>query len=275
MAMSVLFSTVALAASEPATIQVWPQLAPGEQTANAGRVLDDHGGNVIRLTDVTGAQLLLFRAEGKGPHPAVLVCPGGGYEILAADLEGSEVARWLNGLGYTAAVLHYRVPNKRDGAFQDGQRALSLLRARAGEFGIDPKHLGVLGFSAGGHLAARLAAGFGTRAYTPVDESDRTICRPDFALLIYPAYLLDPATGQPVAEVKPRAGMPPMFLTQTQDDPHFCVSVYAAALEQVGVPAHCVVYAVGGHGYGLRLSTSQPAHHWSDEAAAWLREQVK
>ena len=274
MAMSVLLAPV-LAAPEPVTVQVWPKFAPGETTSDAGRVTDDHGGNVTRLTDVTGPQLLLFRAEGNGPHPAVMVCPGGGYGILSVDLEGAEVARWLNGLGLTAAVLHYRVPGKREGAFQDGQRALSLLRARAGEFGIDPKHLGVLGFSAGGHLSARLAAGFGTRAYAPVDDADKANCRPDFALLIYPAYLMDAATGQPAAEVKPRADMPPVFLTQTRDDQYLCAPAYAAALEQAHVSVHCVVYAAGGHGYGLRLPASQPAHAWADEAAAWLRQQVR
>ena len=256
-------------------MNVWPELAPGEQTADAGRVTEDASNNVTRITDVANPQLFVYRAEGNGPHPAVLVCPGGGYQILAADKEGTEVARWLNGLGYTAAVLHYRVPDKREGAFQDGQRALSLLRTRADEFGIDLKRLGVLGFSAGGHLSARLAVGFGTHSYAPLDKIDTASCRPDFALLIYPAYLMDAATGQPAAEVKPRADMPPVFLTQTQDDSHLCAPAYADALKQVGVSAHCIVYADGGHGYGLRLPDTQPAHAWPDEAAAWLREQVR
>jgi acetyl esterase/lipase len=249
-------------ATEPTTVNVWPGLAPGETTSSPGRVTDDRSGGVSRLTDVTQPQLHLYPASGTGPHPTVVVCPGGGYGILAADLEGSEVARWLNTLGFTAAVLDYRVPNKREAAFQDGQQALSLLREHAADYDIDPHHLGVLGFSAGGHLAARLAA---------TGQAD---ARPDFALLIYPAYLIDKATGSPAAEVRPTAGMPPVFLMQTRDDPYLDAPAYAAALQAAGVPAHAVIYDTGGHGYGLRLHADQPAHAWSDEAAAWLKQQV-
>ena len=198
------------------TLDVWPGLAPGEQTQQTGTATP--GGGITRLSDVTRPQLLLFPALGRGPHPAVMVCPGGGYSILAIDLEGTEIAQWLNGLGFTAAVLYYRVPNKRDGAFQDGQRALSLLRSRATEFGIDPHRLGVLGFSAGGHLSARLACGYGTRSYTPIDAADKASPRPDFAALIYPAYLLDP-TGVPAPEVRPHAGMPPPFSPRPRTTP--------------------------------------------------------
>ncbi len=261
-------------AGEPQTINIWPGLAPGETTANPGEVQPDQHDNVTRLSNVTEPQLLVFRADGPGRHPAVLVFPGGGYGILAADLEGSDVARWLNGLGCSAFVLHYRVPNKREAAFQDAQRALSLLRSRSGEFGIDSWHIGVLGFSAGGHLAARLATGYDRRAYSAVDAVDKTSCRPDFALLIYPAYLMDKSSGQPVPEVKPHAGMPPVFLTQTRDDPYFDAADYADAVRQAGIAAECVLYDKGGHGYGLRLPADQPAHRWSAEAADWLRQQT-
>lgn len=189
------------------------------------------------------------------------------------DLEGTEIAQWLNGLGFTAAVLEYRVPNKRAGAFQDGQRALSLLRERAVELGIDPHHLGVLGFSAGGHLAARLASGFGTRANAPIDAADKAGVRPDFALLIYPAYLLE-AMGQANDPVKPHADMPPMFLTQTMDDGFLDAPEYATELEDAGVPTRVAFYATGGHGYGLRSPKDKPVHGWTDEAAAWLKEQT-
>ena len=206
----------------PMIIDVWPSLAPGETTRETGT--SETTGGVTRLTDITQPRLLLYPAAGKGPHPAVMVCPGGAYSILAIDLEGTEIAHWLNGLGFTVAVLQYRVPNKREGAFQDGQQALSLLRSRARELGIEPHHLGVLGFSAGGHLCARLAC-----ATEPRDA------RPDFAGLIYPAYLLD-AAGVPAPEVKPHAGMPPLFLMQTQDDPYLDAPAYATALQDVGVP---------------------------------------
>ena len=243
----------------PMTIDVWPGLAPGETTRDPGKF--ETSGGVTRLGDVTQPKLLLFPAAGKGPHPAVMVCPGGGYAMLAMDLEGTEVAHWLNGLGFTAAVLEYRVPGKREGAFQDGQQALTLLRSRAKELEIDPHHLGVLGFSAGGHLSARLACASGPRS-----------ARPDFAALIYPAYLLD-AAGLPAPEVKPHAGMPPLFLMQTQDDQYLDAPAYATALQDVGVSTTTAFYAHGGHGYGLRLAVDKPAHAWASEAAEWLKKQ--
>lgn len=241
------------------TIDVWPGLAPGETTRDTGTSETTDG--VTRRTGITQPRLLLYPAAGHGPHPAVLVCPGGGYSISAMDLEGTEVAHWLNGLGFTAAVLEYRVPGKRDGAFQDGQQALTLLRSHAKELGIDPHHLGVLGFSAGGHLCARLAC-----------ASEPSPARPDFAALIYPAYLLD-AAGLPAPEVKPHAGMPPLFLTQTQDDPYLDAPAYAAALRDAGVSTTAAFYSQGGHGYGLRLPPHEPAHAWAAEAAEWLKQQ--
>ena len=260
----------ALSDASPTVVNVWPGPAPGETASQTGTSKTE--GGVTRMTDVTQPQLLVFRPEGKGPRPAVMVCPGGGYGILATDLEGTEVAHWLNGLGYVAAVLHYRVPGKREGANQDAQRALSLLRSRAGEFGIDPKRLGVLGFSAGGHLAARLAAGYAQRAYPAMDAVDQTSCRPDFALLIYPAYLMDKDSGRPAPGVQPQSNMPPMFLMQTLDDSYLDVPAYAKALGAAGVESRAVTYEKGGHGYGLRLPADQPAHAWANEAAAWLRQ---
>lgn len=267
---ALLLAQPVLAENSPLTINVWPGLAPGESASQTGTSKTE--GGVTRMSDVTQPQLLVFRPEGKAPHPAVMVCPGGGYGILATDLEGTEVAQWLNGLGYVAAVLHYRVPGKREGAIQDAQRALSLLRSRAGEFGIDPGRLGVLGFSAGGHLSARLAAGYAKRTYTAIDAVDSVSCRPDFALLIYPAYLMDKDTGQPAPEVQPQAGMPPVFLMQTLDDPYLDVPAYAKALQAAGVENRAVTYDKGGHGYGLRLPADQDAHAWAAEAAAWLRQ---
>lgn len=259
------------AGESPVTMNIWPHLAPGETTMETGRVTDDHSGNVTRLTDITAPQMIVYGLPGGSAHPAVLVFPGGGYSILASDLEGSEIAQWLNSLGFVAAVLHYRVPNNRAGAYQDAQRAVSLLRAQATKWGIDPHRLGVIGFSAGGHLAARLASSAGERTYAPVDASDRESDLPNFALLIYPAYLTQP-DGQIAPEVRPLRTMPPMFLAQTRDDPYLDAPAYAAALEADGVPTRCVIYDTGHHGYGLRLPPSVPAHYWPKEAAAWLRQ---
>ena len=252
----------------PITVDVWPGLAPGETTRDVGKT--EKSGGILRMSDVTRPQLLVFAAPGAGSHPAVMVCPGGGYSILALDLEGTEIAQWLNGLGITAAVLEYRVPDKREAALADAQRALSLLRSRSRAFGIDPRRLGVLGFSAGGHLAARLSVGSAVRAYAPIDAVDRADDRPDFTLLLYPAYLLDGA-GRIAPEVKPHTEMPPTFLTQTMDDPFLDAPEYASALEAVGVQTRGAFYAAGGHGYGLRATQDKPVHEWPDEAAAWLR----
>lgn len=246
-------------AAPPTVIDVWPGLAPGETTREPGK--SETSGGVTLLGNVTQPRLLLYPAAGQGLHPAVMVCPGGGYSMLSMDLEGTEIAHWLNGLGFTAAVLEYRVPGKREGAFQDGQQALTLLRSRAKELGIDPHHLGVLGFSAGGHLCARLACAAEPRE-----------ARPDFAALIYPAYLLGTA-GLPALEVKPHTGMPPLFLMQTQDDPYLDAPAYATALRDVGVSTTTAFYAHGGHGYGLRLPPEQPAYAWAAEAASWLKKQ--
>ena len=276
--MTLLAISPALAGAAPintAPINVWPGLAPSERSASPGRISDDHSGNVKRLTDVTQPQIIAFPVSGPEPHPAVLVLPGGGYSILSIDLEGDDIARWLNGLGFSAFVLHYRVPDNRTGAFQDAQRAMSLLRARSKEYDIDPKRLGILGFSAGGHLAARLASGFGTRAYPTVgDAADAESCRPDFCVLVYPAYLVDAKTGLIAAEVQPHKDTPPTFITQTRDDPYFDADAYADALVQAGVPTAKAIYPKGGHGYGLRLPAADEAHAWSTEAGKWLQTQA-
>lgn len=264
----------ALAAPPPVTLTVWPGVAPGEQTLNTGRADTDPQSHITRLNDITCPQLIVYRPDQEMSRPAVVVCPGGGYQILARDLEGTEIARWLNSQGFVAVVLFYRVPGKRDAAFQDVQRAVSLVRSRAQEFGVDRRRVGVLGFSAGGHLAARLAAGYATPTYARVDKADRFSCRPDFAMLIYPAYLMDKAIDQPATEVRPHLGMPPIFLTQTRDDPYLDAPAYAEALTRAGVSNHCVIYDVGGHGYGLHLPPDQAAHRWPDEAARWLHEQA-
>lgn len=263
----------ALAKPAQKTIDVWPNMAPGETTSNTGRV-EPGTDDIVRLTDVSRPQLEIFGADPHKTRPGVLICPGGGYEILAMDLEGTEVAKWLNTQGYVAAVLTYRVPGKRDAAYADIQRAMSLLRSQSPQFGINPRQLGVLGFSAGGHLAARLSTGYGAKSYAPVDSADAVSCRPDFTVLVYPAYLIDKSTGTPAPEVTPHEGMPPFFMVQTQDDPYLDIQDYSKALNQAHVETNTVVYPVGGHGYGLRAPASEAVHTWKDMAAAWLKVQT-
>jgi len=265
------------AGTTPTVFNIWPGNAPGETSSSPGTSEEDSSGKygkITKLSDVTQPQLFWYPAPGpKRPRPTIVICPGGGYWILATDIEGSEVAAWINSLGYNAAILHYRVPNRRDGALQDAQRTLSLLRAKAGSLGIDARHVGILGFSAGGHLAARSSCA-DSRTYDAVDASDKFSCRPDFALLIYPAYLWDKTAGQPAHEVRPHEGMPPMFLAQTRDDDLFDAEDYAGALKSVGVADQAMIYAKGGHGYGLRLDASLAAHNWPTEAATWMKREI-
>lgn len=263
------------ATDDTTVISLWPGTPPyaaadtfGTETAQPAR-----GDNVIRLTNVSHPTLTIYPAKTTGsPTPAVLICPGGGYHILAMNLEGTELAAWFNSLGITAAILKYRVPQNRKGAFADGQRALGLLRARAKEWHIDPEHIGVMGFSAGGHLSARLSTHFHQRSYQPVDDYDATSCRPDFAMLIYPAYLVD-QQHRIAPEVLVDNGTPPAFLVQAQDDPIGVRNTlyYYASLTRHGIPAEIHLFATGGHGYGMRSPASRPISHWPDLCKTWLQ----
>lgn len=286
---------------EPARIvPVWPDpdAAPGENPrAPVGpeRVLPDQPGQrvVRRITDVARPEIAHYPAPGdRANGAAVLVCPGGGYNILAWDLEGVEVAQWLNSLGVHAFVLKYRVPRRPEqpkhlAPLRDAQRALSLLRARADEFRIDPARLGILGFSAGGHLAATAATNADRRAYQPLDQIDDASCRPDFAILVYPAYLVgeippdqrDKHAEKPIEqrlalapEIRIGPDSPPMFLAHAQDDPLTPENSVAAflALKAAGVPAELHVYAHGGHGFGLRPAKDPAPASWPRQAAAWM-----
>jgi len=208
----------------------------------------------------------------------VLVCPGGGYHILAMDLEGTEVCDWLNSIGVTAVLLKYRVP-KREGLerhtapLQDAQRALGLLRSRAKEFSLDPQRIGAIGFSAGGHLIAALASSAAQRAYPLMDAADAVSCRPDFNIVIYPGYLVLKDEADKInPSVQVTTNHPPTFLAMAQDDPVRVENavLYYLALKQAGVPSELHVYPTGGHGYGLRRS-EHFVTTWPDRAADWMR----
>ena len=243
---------------------------PGNAAKEAERELPPKGDGFHRITNVSRPTLEIFHAPQKeAPAPAVIVCPGGAYSYVVIDKEGTEIAAWLNRAGYTALVLKYRVPNNREGALQDLQRALSLTRARANEWKIDPARLGVIGFSAGGNLAAKASTQFDQRAYAPVDTADQQSCRPDFTMLVYPAYL---ETGGVVApDLNLKAKIPPTLIVHNDDDtPHVPGSkVYDAALTEAGVPHQFLHYKTGGHGYGLHCTKEAKA--WPDAAVEWLR----
>ncbi|MFM8468600.1 MAG: alpha/beta hydrolase [Limisphaerales bacterium] len=284
---------ISVPAAAPVPIPLWPKEVPGEKeklgeekdtsTEKSGKVA---GRPLIRLGNVSQPTITIFRApKDKDTGAAVIVCPGGGYSILAYDLEGSEVCEWLNSIGVTGVLLKYRVPKrpgleKHTAALQDAQRAVGLVRARAAECGVDPKRIGMLGFSAGGHLAAAASTNYEKRTYEPVDEADKVSCRPDFALLIYPAYLSvkakdkeKEAEAEPIAPELPiTANTPQTFLTMTEDDgvrvegPIY----YYLALKRAKVAAEMHLYPTGGHGYGLR-----PSEHgvttWPQRAGEWMK----
>jgi acetyl esterase/lipase len=259
-------------------IPLWPKGVPGEK-GDIGEEKSETKGNVTRISNVTRPTLTVFPAPANhNTGTAVVICPGGGYNILAWDLEGTEVAEWLNTLGVTGIVLKYRVPVRKGqerhaAPLQDAQRAIGVVRHRASEWGIAPHRIGILGFSAGGHLSATLCTNYDKRTYERVDDADDVSCRPDFAVLIYPAYLTAGKENDTLApELKVTKETPPTFIAYTEDDPlHVeCGLVYYLALKKAGVPAEMHLYPKGGHGYGLRSSPNLVST-WPKRAEEWLR----
>ena len=259
------------------TVHLWPGKVPLEtQEKHPAVVTDNRKNNVTRLTDVTDPAFVVYEAPAANSLGAgVVVCPGGGYHILAVDLEGYEIAEWLNSLGFTAFVLQYRVPEKEEGALQDIQRALRIVRSRAGEWDLDPAKLGVLGFSAGGSLAARASTRYTDTTYSPIDAADTFSCRPDFSMLIYPAYLDRGEERALTPELRIDENTPPMFIFATADDYHGnSALVMATALRDYKVPIELHFLAEGGHGYGLRPG-NVAADTWPPLAAKWLKKVIE
>ena len=267
------------------TIPLWPHGAPGAQPKPAPEIdttsAKDHtvaGRPVIRLGNVSTPTLTLYTPAGKNTGAAVVVFPGGAYHILAIDLEGTEVCDWLNSAGITCILLKYRVPDsgpypKSSAALQDAQRALGIVRSHAEEWHIDPHRIGVLGFSAGGHLSAALSTHFDQRLYDAVDAADQLSCRPDFAVIIYPGYLaLSEQNFAANPEIHVTDKTPPSFILQAEDDPVHVenATVYFLELKNAKVPAEMHLYAEGGHGYGLRRS-ELPVTNWPLLVEGWLR----
>jgi acetyl esterase/lipase len=277
----------AAAPPTPLVIDLWPGQPPGEAVTlepEADRTKPQDplvaGRRVARIGNVSTPQLHVYRPAAEADTgAAVIICPGGAHAILAWDLEGTEVAEWLTSVGVTGIVLKYRVPGRpKDrrwlAAVQDAQRAVRVVRSRAAEWRLDPERLGICGFSAGGEVAARTALA-DAAFYEPVDAVDDRSCRPDFALLVYPAFLVDKNAGAP--RLKPdlvvTKDAPEMFFVHAANDgvtPQSSL-LLAAALHQAGVPAELHLYPTGGHGYGLR-HTAEPVTRWNERAAAWLAE---
>ena len=263
-------------------IQLFPKGAPGEQTKLIEKALPEGGkvggASVLRLSGVSDPTITIYPASDEvATGSAMVVCPGGGYEILAYDLEGDEICQWLNEIGVTAVLLKYRVPRrtgleKHTAPLQDVQRAISLVRSKAEELNLDPQRIGVMGFSAGAHLAAMASTSYDKRTYPEVDAADKVSCKPDFCLLVYPAYL-DGPNFTIAPELKVTAQTPPTMLVQTEDDKSYINSslFYYYALKEAGVPATMHLYSKGGHGYGLR-DTGNAVNEWPYRAEEWFME---
>lgn len=271
-------------AAEHQIVNLWPGKAPGEtkklppevdKTKSTDRLIA--GRRIIKLGNVSTPTLAIFRPLKENDTGAsVVICPGGGHHILAYDLEGTEVAHWLNTIGVTGIVLKYRVPFRSRAkrwiaAVQDAQRAVSLVRSNADKWKIDPKRIGILGFSAGGETAG-LTAIFTERQYKSIDDIDKVSSRPDFAVLIYPGGMSNKDHTALRDYVKVTKHTPPMFLAHAYDDRvRIENSLFLfAALKQNKVPAELHVYSVGGHGYGLR-KTDKPVTTWPRRCEGWLR----
>jgi acetyl esterase/lipase len=276
-------------------IPIWPGRIPDAQPAAGAETTttDDSligGKRVLAVNNVTRPTMTVYSPEGKNTGAAVVVFPGGGYQILAIDLEGTEVCDWLTSKGITCVLLKYRVPNsgmhwderckcevspKSPTALEDAQRTVGLVRFHAAEWHIDPHKIGVLGFSAGGHMVAAMSTHFTQRLYPAVDAADKESCRPDFAVALYPGHLwIDNKKFELNPDIRANITRqaPPTFLLQAENDPVDSVNnslVYYIALKNAKVPVEMHLYAHGGHAFGLR-PTELPITRWSQWVETWL-----
>ncbi len=275
-----LLSTMVMAQETP--ILLFPDGAPGETTKMKQK--DDLSGNkvagcpVLRISDVSEPTLTFFPAPADNNSGAtIIVNPGGGYNILAYNLEGTEICKRFNSHGVNCVLVKYRVPRregleKHQAPLQDLQRAIAYTRSHAGEWKIDPNRIGVMGFSAGAHLAAMASTAYDERTYPAVDAADNASLRPDFCVLIYPAYL-DGENFSISPELKVTEKTPPTLIVQTQDDHRLLNSslFYYYALKEAKAPVAMSLYPSGGHGYGLR-NTGDLVNEWPFRVMSWLHD---
>ena len=271
-------------------LPIWPGAAPdarpfpGPEVTEVVKDAPVAGRTWVEVEKVSQPTMTVYTPKGKNTGVAVVVFPGGGYEILAIDLEGTEVCDWLTSKGMTCVLLKYRVPAPRSAphwgaypqspiALEDAQRTLGLVRLHAAEWHIDPHKVGVLGFSAGGHLAAAISTHFEQRLYAALDAADKESCRPDFSVSLYPGHLrIDDNKFELNPNVPVTRQTPPTFLLQAENDDVDSVNdslVYYIALKNAGVPTEMHLYAQGGHAFGLRR-TKFPITEWPDLVEKWL-----
>lgn len=277
-----------------AQIPIWPGAAPDARPVPGPEALTSDpkfliAGKLVQgVTNVTRPTMTVYSPEAKNTGVAVVVFPGGGFQELAIDLEGTEVCDWLTSKGITCVLLKYRVPSLpydwhcdcrphnrmiSTQSLEDAQRTMGLVRLHAAEWHVDPHKIGVLGFSAGGYLVAEISTNFERRLYAPVDAADKESCRPDFAVPVYPGHLWVDGKGYKLnPNVRVTRQTPPTFLVQAEDDNVDGVNqvlTYFIALKDAGVPAEMHIYAHGGHGFGLRR-TSLPITEWPGLVEVWL-----
>jgi acetyl esterase/lipase len=278
--------------SPPQVLELWPGSVPGDvgiageekffQLNVRGKPYEVAGKPTRWKTNVSRPSLTLYPApKEKDSGVSMLICPGGGYHNLGWDIEGEEIAAWLNSIGITGILLKYRCPRRPGdekgvpprGPLIDAQRAVSLVRSRAKDWGLDPGRIGMVGFSAGGHLVAATATNYEKRMYDPVDEADRISCRPDFAVPVYSGYFKVKDGLSPT--IREAAGTPPLLIIHATDDAvsdvEHSVTLYLA-MKRAGVPVEMHVYATGGHGFGVR-KVGHPCQTWTDRCVEWMRSQ--
>jgi len=271
--------------TEREQLPIWTKSIP-----DSGLIKGSETNNDGMLTNVSNPTITIYPPKGENTGAAVVVFPGGGYSALAIELEGSEICEWLASIGITGVLLKYRVPNsgphwdkdcdchkdaEKPLALEDAQRTLGLLRYHAKEWNIDPRKIGVIGFSAGGHLVADISTHYNKRAYPTMDEADKVSCRPDFGIALYPGHMLEHTTKNDY-QLNPTLpidnNVPPTFLLQAGNDPVDTIQnslVYYIALKKAAVPVEYHIYAEGGHAFGLKKS-DLPIANWPKLVQTWL-----
>ena len=272
-------------------VEIWPEAVPdaqplpGPESAKTEKESLVAGKLWISVSNVSRPAMTIYEPKGKNTGVAMVVFPGGGFQVLAIDLEGTEVCDWLTARGITCVLLKYRVPstpfdwrcNCRPDAYaistqalEDAQRTVGLVRSQAATWHIDPHKIGVIGFSAGGYMVAEISNSFDRRLYSAVDKADKASCRPDFAGAIYPGHLAEHNGFNSHLTITGHA--PPTFLVQAEDDHTDRVEdslAYYRALKDAGVPVEMHLYAQGGHAFGLRR-TNFPITQWPGLVEKWL-----
>jgi acetyl esterase/lipase len=260
-------------------LEIWPSLAPGESSREHGTVLPMREGEnppITRVEGITAPTLNVYLAE-RPNGTGVLILPGGGFSKVVPDKEGSEAAVWLNRLGVHAFVLNYRTSSAPPSEawlkpLQDAQRALKFVRSQSTRWQLASERIGLLGFSAGGQLAARLLTNNNKLEYAPIDAVDRVSHQPDFALLIYPWNIYDAQRDALLPEIQITAGCPPTYLAHTHDDRSSSLGAvyFYAQLKKLGISSELHVYGNGGHGYGMRPVEGSQIFSWTEHAAHWM-----